>query len=291
MQALLHWYQHLPQGLLPYIKIGSLEIPFLRYYSLGYVLALFTVYFLSRYRLKHDNLKIKSLDVKKLEELLFTLAIGLILGARFGYMIFYAPGQFFSNPFLTFWPFRNGQFTGLSGMSYHGGVLGIVIAFWYLSKKYQMGLRDLADFFLVSVPLAYTWGRLGNFMNGELYGRVTDSWVGMYFNDGSSTPTLRHPSQLYEAFSEGILLWLILWPLRNKNLPTGVISGLYLIGYGMARFVVEFFRQPDKQFQDPGETLGFVFYQFTMGQLLCFSMIVAGSLLIYFGYRDQRNGV
>ena len=140
------------------------------------------------------------------------------------------------------------------------------------------------DLFVPGIPLGYTWGRLGNFMNAELYGRVTDAPWGMYFYENAP---LRHPSQLYEAFFEGIFLSAVLWSIRKKAWPPGYMTSFYIFGYGFVRFFIEFFRQPDKQFRNPGDSLGTVLGFMTMGQVLCLLMMVAsGCLLVYF-YRTQ----
>ena len=294
MEALLNFYQHLPSKINPTIfAIGFLD---LRWYSLSYILAFATLYMMVRYRLKTEDY-FKEFTTKNIEDMIFYAIIGTIAGARIGYILFYDTHRLLTTPHLIFWPFDSkGNFTGLSGMSYHGGVIGIIISYLIFIKRYKFRGAKFLDLFTAVIPLGYTWGRLGNFMNGELYGRVTDAWYGMYFYryylvNGEIVkkefPELRHPSQLYEAFTEGILLFIILWALRKKNWGDGSISALYLVGYGFFRFLVEFVRQPDEQFKGPGEDLGTVFYQFSMGQVLCFIMIAIG--LSWFFYAKNKG--
>ena len=147
------------------------------------------------------------------------------------------------------------------------------------------------DLFAPCIPIGYTWGRLGNFMNGELYGRVTEHPIGMYFLDNSGRPfnELRHPSQLYEAFFEGLVSGAIIWLLRKKLTRPGVLSSLYLITYGGFRFIVEFFRQPDEQFRDEGETIGTVLSFMTMGQILCALMVIAGGIIFYYSQYHGKS--
>jgi phosphatidylglycerol:prolipoprotein diacylglycerol transferase len=170
-------------------------------------------------------------------------------------------------------------------MSYHGGILGIFIACAWFCRKYKADFWNLCDLFFPVSALAYTFGRLGNFINDELYGRVTTAAIGMYWPDSPDPTVLRHPSQLYEGFFEGIVLGLILLSLRNRNLPKGSMMALYLIGYGCFRFCIEWFREPDAH-------LGFLWGGFTMGQLLSLPMLVAGLTLVAWSYiRPGRAGL
>ncbi|UCD33192.1 MAG: prolipoprotein diacylglyceryl transferase, partial [Desulfobacterales bacterium] len=211
--------------------------------------------------------------------------IGLIIGARLGYVLFYNPSYYILHPLEIFLPFTftNGvTFTGISGMSFHGGLLGVIISAVVFAKMNRLSFWEMADLFVPAIPLGYTFGRIGNFINGELYGRVTTSLIGMYFPQAPGTAT-RHPSQLYEAFFEGIFLFAVLWPMRKMPLPNGTMLGFYLIGYGTVRFFIEYFRQPDVH-------LGFVWLSFSMGQILCASMIISGIFLaIYLRYRKTSQ--
>ena len=200
-------------------------------------------------------------------------------------MLFYNLNYYLEHPLEIILPvsFDGGvRFTGISGMSYHGGLICTIIAAGWYIRKNNLNFRAMADLCIPCIPAAYTFGRLGNFINGELWGRATEVPWGMYFPTGG--PVMRHPSQLYEAVGEGILLFLILWPLRNKVRTPGAMLPLYLIGYGTVRFIIEFFREPD-------EHLGFIFLKFSMGQLLCMGMMTAGIILWrYFAKRpDSQN--
>ena len=196
----------------------------------------------------------------------------MLVGARIGYIFFYDLASFFNSPLSTLLSIEAGSFGGFFGFSYHGGLIGIVVGGLLLSKKYRLPFLQLADFVVPAIPLGYMWGRFGNFLNGELFGRPTEQPWGMFF-PADQQFLLRHPSQLYEAIFEGLVLFLLLWPLRNRISSPGRMLGLYLVGYGMFRFLIEFFRQPDPQ-------LGIVILGLTMGQLLCFGMIVIGLALI-----------
>jgi len=208
-----NWWQHIPENLSPtLLRIGSFE---LRYYGLMYVLAFIIGYALARYRIKDEKWPY---DDEQLSNFFIYLLFGVIIGGRLGYVLFYNLSYFIQNPLEIFLPFdiNNGfQFTGIAGMSYHGGVIGVIIAGILLAKKYNTTFWNLADLLVPTIPLGYTFGRLGNFINGELYGRVTTVPWGMYFPQ-SFTNQLRHPSQLYEAFAEGIILFVILW-VNRKN--------------------------------------------------------------------------
>ena len=212
------------------------------------------------------------------------LILGLIVGARLGYVLFYNFSYYIKHPLEIIIPFSfsNGiTFTGISGMSYHGGLIGAIFAAWVYVYKAKLDWWSGVDLFVPVVPLGYTFGRLGNFINGELFGRVTTSPIGMYF-PMAPAGELRHPSQLYEAFFEGIFLFVILWSIRKIKIPNGAMLALYLIGYGTVRFFIEYFREPDAH-------LGFVLLSFSMGQILCLLMIAAGSLLYYYLWRRAHH--
>jgi phosphatidylglycerol---prolipoprotein diacylglyceryl transferase len=265
------WWQHLPSMMNPVIvTIGSFPV---RWYGTMYIVAFAVVYLLSRYRIASEKL---SFDKSFPADALTWAMVGVLLGGRLGYILFYGFSGFLADPLGTLLPLQSGngscRFAGITGMSYHGGVIGVMIALALFTRKSSKGFFETFDLFIPALPLGYTFGRLGNFINGELYGRVTDAAIGMYFPlaPGSS---LRHPSQLYEAFFEGIVLFILLWSIRKKSPYAGFLSGIYLIGYGFVRFFIEFFREPDVQ-------LGFVFLNFSMGQILCFLMIAAGIVVI-----------
>jgi phosphatidylglycerol---prolipoprotein diacylglyceryl transferase len=198
--------------------------------------------------------------------------IGLLIGARLGYVLFYDLKYFLENPLAVVSPFNvAGEFVGIYGMSYHGGLLGALLLGWIFCKKRGINFVQMADFVVPAVPAGYFFGRLGNFLNGELYGRATQKWWGMYFPSDISG-ILRHPSQLYEAFLEGIILFLILWSARSRLKLKGQLLGLYIIGYSFFRIICEFFREPDPQ-------IGYLFGFLTLGQILSFFGLILGGYL------------
>ena len=272
-----NWWAHIPYHLNPDIfRFGSFQV---RYYGLMYLFAFLTVYGLILYRLKHENLEYS----KELIQTYFIWAIlGVLIGGRLGYVIFYDWPYYSSHPLQIFLPFEfdNGfRYTGISGMSFHGGLIGVILGTAWFCRKYKVNFWRFTDLLASVIPLGYTFGRIGNFINGELYGRVTTVPWGMYF-PLDPTHRLRHPSQLYEALFEGIFLFCVLWSLRKKKPFDGFLFSLYIIGYGAVRFFIEFFRQPDPQ-------LGFVLGPFTMGQVLCAGMILGGLALLF--YRKSRS--
>ena len=269
------WWQHLPQTIDPVIfSIGSFK---LQYYGLMYIVAFAITFFLVLYRIKReDRFEITSDQVK---DLTTYMILGLVVGARLGYVAFYNLSYYLKHPLEIIIPFSfsNGiTFTGISGMSYHGGLIGVILVTWLYTYKARLDWWSVVDLYIPAIPLGYTFGRLGNFINGELFGRVTTSPVGMYF-PMAKAGELRHPSQLYEAFLEGLFLFAILWSIRKIKMPKGATLGLYLIGYGTVRFFIEYVRQPD-------DHIGFVFLSFSMGQILC-SLMIAGGFFLYFYLR------
>ena len=287
MNTLIRLYQTLPEHVSPYIfQIATFQ---LRWYSIAYILAILTVYWLVRKRLQNEELY-RDFDLKFIDDAIIVIVLGLILGARLGYVLIYDPGYFLSNPLKIFTPFSFApkfHFTGLSGMSYHGGVIGVLIAIIIYTKRQKVTFFKFTELFIPAIPLGYTWGRLGNFMNRELYGRITNSALGMYFPT-SGDGRLRHPSQLYEAFFEGIVLFIILWTVRKKIKRPGIMMALYLILHGAIRFVIEFFREPDALFKKGDNIIGTVLGFMTMGQVLCGVMIISGiGIIIYTQIKNQ----
>lgn len=254
-------------------QIGFFEI---RWYSLSYFAAFITIYALLWWRLKYDKEASKKyLPLAKkglLEEMFIFALLGMLVGARIGYIFFYDLASFFNSPLATLLSIEAGSFEGFFGFSYHGGLIGIVVGGLLLCKRHNLSFLQLSDFVVPAIPLGYMWGRIGNFLNGELFGRPTGQSWGMFF-PADEKLLLRHPSQLYEAFFEGLVLFLLLWPFRNKISSPGRMLGMYLVGYGIFRFLIEFFREPDPQ-------LGMIILGLTMGQLLCFGMIVVGLTII-----------
>ena len=270
MEHFLSWWNHIPEYINPNIvKFGSFQ---LRYYGLMYVVAFFIIYFLVLYRLNNEKYEYP----KNIIQSYFVWAIlGVIIGGRLGYVLFYDLKYFASNPLRIICPFdlSNGfRYIGISGMSYHGGAIAVILSSIFFCLKYRINLWYFADLLCPAIPLGYTFGRIGNFINGELYGRVTSVPWGMYF-PLDPMHQLRHPSQLYEAFFEGIFLFIILWSLRKTKCFSGFFFSLYLIGYGLVRFFIEFVREPDHQ-------LGFILGTFTMGQILCVFMILGGIFIM-----------
>jgi phosphatidylglycerol:prolipoprotein diacylglycerol transferase len=246
------------------LSIGPLAI---RWYGLMYVMGFAAAYWLVLIQARRFGWKQL---LSHMDNLNLALILGVILGGRLGYVIFYNPLYYLHHPgeILATWS---------GGMSFHGGCIGVVLAgFWYCRKR-ELDFWKAADLYVATVPVGLFWGRIGNFINGELYGRVTSVPWAMVFPDGGPLP--RHPSQLYEAFLEGIVLFLLLWSLKalpwnksQKNWPHGTLLALFLCGYGCCRFLVEFFREPDAQ-------LGFILMHLSMGQLLSSFMILAGGIL------------
>lgn len=274
---LLTWWQTLPSKMDPVLlSIGPFSI---YWYSTMYLVAFGVVYLICSRQIK--NGKFKLINLNQFEDLLTWCFIGLLIGARLGYVIFYNFDYYLSNPLEILLPvaYRDGSwvFTGIAGMSYHGGVIGVLTAIWLFSRKVNLHLFVLADFLTAAIPLGYFFGRIGNFINGELYGRSTDSFIGMYFPNAPGQ-FLRHPSQLYEAFFEGIVLYYVIKMFNNKNL--GFNSGMYVFGYAFFRFFIEFFRQPDAH-------LGFILFELSMGQILCIVMMLSGMYIWYVGKKDS----
>ncbi|MEN6638062.1 MAG: prolipoprotein diacylglyceryl transferase [Smithella sp.] len=266
MESFISAWQHLPSQISPTLfSIGSFQ---LRYYSLMYLVAFAVVYLLLAYRIKRREIKFTT---DMMQDYMVWAMIGLIVGGRLGYALFYNFSYYMSHPLEIIMPFdfSNGfRFVGLSGMSYHGGLIGVLLVTIYFCRKRQINWWQFGDWLCAAAPLGYMFGRFGNFLNGELWGRVTTAPWGMYFPT-DATGSLRHPSQLYEALFEGLFLFVVLWGMRKRSPFDGFLIGLYVFGYGLVRFIIEFFREPDAH-------LGFVLGFNTMGQVLCTLMMLAG---------------
>ena len=308
-----------PSWISPYVIKG---LP-IRWYAVMYVFAFATAYILFMGLLKEKENR----DIKKesAEDLFIYCVIGLLIGARLGSCLFYDDALYYlSHPWLVFWPFRNGEFVGLPGMSYHGGVIGAIVAGLIYTKVKKISFLRFADLITSAIPFAYTWGRLGNFINGELYGRVTTSRMGMVFptaerfstthqwvrsvadtvgivySPGDYVNLPRWPSQLFEAFFEGIVLGIIIWFVvrkikKKRNMADGTILASYLMGYGLIRFILEYFRQPDS---DIGYVIGhssniYLFesvLNISKGQVFCLLMVIGGlALLLCVNLVAKRN--
>lgn len=308
---------------------------FVRWYGLMYFAAFVTAYVLYGYQVRHKEFLLYSASSKDMTKEnvsdIFVWGIaGLLLGARLFGTLVYNTKEYLTQPWLIFLPFGkdalgNWVFTGFQGISYHGGFVGGFIGVFLWAKKYKFNFAAAADLMAVSIPLGYTFGRLGNFANGELYGRITASPIGMIFphtpysdrfplsepwvrafakkagltvQEGAALINLpRHPSQLYEAFFEGIVLWLILWLIRKKKPFNGFMVCMYTLGYGFFRFFIEYFRQPDANIGYKITSGGGNIYIYeswkniSAGQLFCAAMIVGSIAAMIFLYIKNKRGL
>ncbi|MHB9292161.1 putative phosphatidylglycerol---prolipoprotein diacylglyceryl transferase [Hollandina sp. SP2] len=279
----------------------------IRWYGLMYIVAFGVAFLLYRKQVLERHFPISD---DELTGLFLWGIFALVVGARvFATLVYETSDVYRQQPWLVFWPFRDGTFTGLQGMSYHGGVIGGLAAILIYSGVKRFDYREIGDMFAASIPLGYTFGRLGNFINGELYGRVNTGFLGMLFPQAQRLPVAelwvreaaekagivipdqavwvnlpRHPSQLYEAFFEGVVLWFIIWLLRNRKPFKGFLIGIYGIGYGLFRFFIEYFREPDAdlgyRIQLAATTLppaaAHSLLSFSTGQVFSFVMVVLG---------------
>ncbi len=288
MENWLAFYQHLPEKINPAaFSIGSLNVG---WYALMYLAAFAVVYLLLLWRIRKKE---SAYGKNLIFDFLIYAFFGLLIGARLGYVLFYNLNYYIANPLEVILPIQATgcglQVTGYQGMSYHGGLLGIILAGYIFCRKKGINFWQLADFIVPAIPAGYFFGRLGNFLNGELFGRITDNPRGMYF-PGDPSGFLRHPSQLYEAFFEGLVLFLILWTLRNgveyKNKVFYVpCFTLYVFGYGFFRFFLEFWREPDQlplgSFSVASPQIGLI-GGFSLGQSLSLAMMLAALFLYFF---------
>jgi phosphatidylglycerol:prolipoprotein diacylglycerol transferase len=250
-----------------FLSIGPLQF---RWYGLMYVLAFAATYLIIRSEVKRRGLPLAPDDVA---DLVFQGALGVVLGGRLGYILFYKLGFYLSHPLQVFAVWEG-------GMSFHGGLLGVILAFLLYARRKKVPFFALIDMAALCAPVGLGLGRIGNFINGELYGRQTDVPWGIIFPGGGGVP--RHPSQLYEAFLEGFVLFLIIWFVSRRSVATGVAGWTFVAGYGLFRFLVEFYRQPD-------DHLGLIVASFSMGQLLSLPMFLLGSLMAFRCYRSARH--
>ena len=250
------------------LQLGPLAI---HWYGLMYMAGFLCFIWLGRRRIV--MLKLTQFNNKMLDDLLFYGVLGVILGGRLGEILFYNPGYYFSHPFkmLAVWE---------GGMSFHGGFIGVLVAMALFAYQHKLRWLELMDFIAPLVPPGLGFGRLGNFINGELWGRPTDVPWGMVFPRVDNLP--RHASQLYEFALEGILLFALLWLYARKPRPTGAVSGLFLIGYGSFRFLAEFTRNPDDGI------FGLMTFGISMGQWLSLPMVIAGILMMLWSSRPAR---
>ena len=254
-------------------SLGPLHV---RWYGLMYVLGFMASYLLVRKQIR--EFKYHQLE-EHFENLNLVLILGVVIGGRLGYVLFYNFSYYLAHPLEI-------PATWSGGMSFHGACLTLLIGGWVFCRKYKLDFWKSADIYIATLPIGLGLGRIGNFINGELYGRVSDLPWAMVFPGGGPLP--RHPSQLYESFLEGVVLFTILWSVRknpwqeNRYWPHGSITALFLIGYGCLRIVVENFREPDQQ-------VGYILGIFTMGQLLS-GLMVGGGLLVWLLRLKRKAG-
>ncbi|MCE3254747.1 MAG: prolipoprotein diacylglyceryl transferase [Rickettsiaceae bacterium] len=249
------------------ISIGPIGI---RWYSVAYILGILFCWFL----LKYFNNKKPIMNKEAWDDWLFWAILGIVLGGRIGYVLFYNFDFYIQHPKEIFAVWQG-------GMSFHGGLIGSLVAMFLFCKKYKVSFFELTDILAIAAPIGLFLGRIANFVNMELYGRVTGSDFGVIFPNAGYLP--RHPSQLYEAFLEGLLLFAILFSLSKLTKireKVGALSALFLIFYGSARIFIEQFREPDQQ-------LGFLFFHITMGQILSMPLIIGGIIILIFSFKNR----
>jgi len=250
-----------------FLRLGPLQF---RWYGLMYVLGFILSYFVIRSEVRRTKLE---LDAEGIADLIFSMAVGVVLGGRLGYVLFYDLAAYLVKPFKIFYIWEG-------GMSFHGGMLGVAVAAIWFARSRKLPLLQLADLAALAAPVGLGLGRIGNFINGELYGRPTDLPWGIIFPEGGVLP--RHPSQLYEAFLEGLVLFFVVRWLARRIPVTGSAVAAFLAGYGLFRSFVELFRQPDSQ-------LGFFFTYFSMGQLLSLPLFVIGTGMLWWLWRKKKH--
>ena len=244
------------------VELGPLAI---RWYALAYLVGLIVGWRLAR---RLAAAPPRPMRAERVDDLLAWIVLGVVVGGRLGYVLFYKPGYYLSNPdeVLFLWQ---------GGMSFHGGFAGVVLAVFLFARRHKLPILRVGDIVAAVAPVGLFLGRLANFVNGELYGRASDvSWAMVFPSDPAQVP--RHPSQLYEAALEGLLLGLVMLALASRErvrARPGLLSGAFFLGYGLARSFAELFREPDAH-------LGFILGPVTMGQLLCLPLIVAGLFLL-----------
>lgn len=251
------------------LQFGPLKI---HWYGVMYLIGFMAAWWLGSRRLKNSSNPL--VNAEQLSDMIFYGALGVILGGRLGYIIFYDLPVYLSSPLniLKVWE---------GGMSFHGGFLGVLVAMWLYGRKINRSFFEITDFIAPLITIGLGTGRIGNFINGELWGRPTDLPWGMVFPHVDNLA--RHPSQLYQMLLEGVVLFTVLWLFSKRPRPTMAVSGLFLIGYGLFRFLIEFVRVPDAH-------LGFIAFEWlTMGQLLSLPMLIIGIILMGLAYRRIGN--
>ncbi len=252
------------------ISLGPLKI---HWYGLTYLLSFLIVWRLFVFRAKKSWTPI---NPDQAEDLIFNGALGVVIGGRLGYVFFYKMDQFLADPL---WLFRIWE----GGMAFHGGLIGVIVALYISARRWHVDFLQISDFVAPMVPVGLFFGRIGNFIGQELWGRPTEGWWAMVF-PRDPLGLARHPSQLYEAALEGLLLFAVLWWISMKPRPRGLISGCFLAGYGGLRFLVEFAREPDAHLADL-----LLFGWITRGQVLSVPMLLAGVFIIVWSLRNSRQ--
>ena len=250
------------------VRLGPLAI---HWYGLMYLTAFASAWLLGRWRISHGKTR---LTLKDLEDIIFYGVLGVIVGGRLGYVVFYKPIYYLSHPVEIFYLWEG-------GMSFHGGLLGVLVMVTWIARSRKYKWLEVSDFVAPLIPLGLAAGRLGNFINGELWGRPsTLAWAMVFPQSGDGIA--RHPSQLYQLGLEGLLLFALVWWFANKPRPTGQVSAVFLMGYGFFRFIAEYAREPD-------DFLGLLTAGLSMGQWLSLPMIAAGAVLFNLN-RHKTNG-
>lgn len=253
------------------ISLGPLQI---HWYGLTYLVAFGLFLWLASLRTQQVPFASVGWTRRDVEDLLFYGVMGVVIGGRLGYVLFYKPGHYLANPLEIFAVWKG-------GMAFHGGLLGVLAAMWAFARSRGRNFLEVTDLIAPCVPTGLASGRMGNFINGELWGRSADPtlpWAMVFPQSGETFA--RHPSQLYQFCLEGVLLFALLWIYARKPRQLGIVSGMFLIGYGSFRFAAECFREPDS-------FLGLLAFNMTMGQWLCVPMVLAGSGLVWMA-RQQR---
>jgi len=254
------------------LSLGPIKI---HWYGIMYLIGIGCAWLLLyKYRLNRLG---NNFNAEKLSDLAFYAALGVVLGGRLGYVLFYDFANFIYAPWRIFQVWHG-------GMSFHGGFLGVCASLWLFARKYQLNFFNVVDFIAPVVPIGLGLGRIGNFINAELWGKPTDMpWAMLFpiYSDPLQLP--RHPSQLYQFALEGVLLFAVLWCFSNKSRPVMATSALFATGYGLVRFLVEFVRMPDTH-------IGYLAWGWlTMGQVLCLPMIATGLFVWYLAYKKSNN--
>jgi phosphatidylglycerol:prolipoprotein diacylglycerol transferase len=260
------------------LQLGPLAI---HWYGLTYLVGFALFFFLGMRRLRHPPFRSVTgpgaWSRKDVEDILFLGVMGTVIGGRLGYCLFYKPGYFLTHPLEIFAVWQG-------GMSFHGGLLGVIVSQIWFARSRHKPFWQVMDFVAPCVPLGFAAGRIGNFINGELWGRLSDPnlpWGMVFPQSGTQMP--RHPSQIYQFLGEGVLLFIILWLYGRKERKPAQVSAVFLIGYGVLRFVAEFFREPDGY-------LGLLAMGMSMGQWLCVPMVLAGVWLWMWADSRDRTG-